>query len=643
VDPGETCDTAIVAGAPGACPPTCDDGFACTPDTRSGSGCTVVCTHDPDELITAVVLGDGCCPAGAMREKTGDTDCSPTCGNMILDPGETCDILIRGATGACPTTMDCQTAGCTQAILVSAGTCSAVCARYPIVTPSGTDSDNCCPPGATNAIDTDCEPACGNGVIDPSETCDVGIPPLLPGACPTTCDDGKSCTIDFFLTRGCQPACNHFEITTPISGDGCCPEGKGFTQAQDTDCPAVCNNGVVERGESCDPPSSCPTSCPVPVGKNTQKVGCLAAQIVGNAKNCTARCEVYEIAACDLEASDLCCPAGCTAVTDVDCSPFCGDGFVSTTFGEECDINGRTIDLTACPLSCSDGNPCTEDRLISAGTCAARCEHLPITAFRAGDGCCPPGVGANFTLDPDCPAVCGNRVVEPPGERCDYAVGFCPGPNCSCPGPETCPASAFCTRYVLQGYSCSAACVAMPITQCFAGDGCCPPGCTTANDTDCLPICGNGVVEGKESCDRGITAGHQGACPSTCDDGNRCTVDIASGSTEGCTRTCSNHPVTGCVAGDGCCPAGCAAVGDPDCSPTCGDNRVGAGETCDPPSTCPTACPDDGDPCTAEQLTGSAAGCNTACRHVPITTCSGSTGDNCCPTGCTKGNDWDCL
>jgi hypothetical protein len=27
---------------------------------------------------------------------------------------------------------------------------------------------------------------------------------------------------------------------------------------------------------------------------------------------------------------------------------------------------------------------------------------------------------------------------------------------------------------------------------------------------------------------------------------------------------------------------------------------------------------------------------------VPISACSGSTGDGCCPTGCANGNDWDC-
>jgi hypothetical protein len=74
----------------------------------------------------------------------------------------------------------------------------------------------------------------------------------------------------------------------------------------------------------------------------------------------------------------------------------------------------------------------------------------------------------------------------------------------------------------------------------------------------------------------------------------------------------------------------------------CGDRNVGAGETCDPPASCPTSCPDDGDHCTLERLTGDAAHCTAGCTHVPITACSGQTADLCCPTGCTRATDVDC-
>jgi hypothetical protein len=76
---------------------------------------------------------------------------------------------------------------------------------------------------------------------------------------------------------------------------------------------------------------------------------------------------------------------------------------------------------------------------------------------------------------------------------------------------------------------------------------------------------------------------------------------------------------------------------DSDCNPVCPNGVVQMNETCDPPSSCPTTCPDDGDPCTEEKLTGSPSTCNVRCEHDPILTCSGSVSDRCCPTGCSGG------
>ena len=607
-------------------------------DVTEGSGCNVKCTHDDN------VPGFGadlCCPAGGVGKdgKPLDPDCLASCGNGVVDKGETCDIKIpHGMTGACPTDADCRPgAPCALGKLISGGTCAAICVRYQVVETA--NGDGCCPPGATHGSDSDCETACGNGLADPGETCDIAIPPGSPGACPTNCDDTDSSTLDILAGSGCSAACQHVPITLPISGDGYCPSGA--TNVSDSDCPPKCGNSVIERGETCD--GNCPTSCgPTPSA-------CLRPQLEGDPNACTARCVVRQVTACgalpdsgaltDGGALDGCCPAGCTSANDGDCSPSCGDTFVQATFGEVCDIGSLPGDRTACPTTCTDADPCTEDKLLSAGTCAAVCVHLPITALRAGDGCCPHGVGANFMLDPDCAPSCGNGVVETPAEQCDWGAG-CPA------GPQECPPSfEGCTRYVFQGSrtQCTAACVATVITACVNDDGCCAPGCTHANDSDCQVACGDGIVEDGEACDRAITAGMPGACLRSCDDGNACTADIASGSPEGCTRTCTHLPIGGCLSGDGCCPDGCTGVTDSDCAPTCGDRKVGAGETCDPPFTCPTSCPDDGDPCTKEQMVGDGATCTAACRHVPVTACSGSIGDRCCPTGCTSANDRDCL
>jgi hypothetical protein len=627
IDPGEGCDTAIAPGNPGACPPAnCDDGVACTTDIAQGSGCTLVCKHVAITSVTPGTPKDGCCPPGATFAT--DPDCSATCGDGVVQAGETCDTAIpAGQPGACPTPGACSVPDpCVFTLLVSNGTCQAICMHYQVSQPSS--GDGCCPPGATNAVDTDCPTLCGDGVRENNgETCDVGIPPPAPGSCPTSCDDGDPCTTDFLVNSGCEAACVHDKIKTPISGDGCCPAGA--TRATDRDCAATCGDGLVEPGETCDPGASgagaCPSACP------PSPSACLQETLSGSASSCSAACTASPIATCGA-VSDGCCPAGCTAVTDSDCSPTCGDGVVQT--GESCDTAIAGGAPGACPTGCEDGDPCTTDLLLSAGTCAAACVHLPVTAFVAGDGCCP--AGGYLNLDADCDAVCGDGVVEAPVETCDRTVdGSCPT---ACPAPGTCATSA------VRGSptTCSAACVVTPITSCVGGDSCCPAGCTAATDPDCSPICGDGVVEAGEQCDRAITAGFPGSCADTCDDGDACTGDIASGSISDCSRHCTHTTIVACLSGDGCCPVGCTPATDADCLAICNDGKVEAGETCDPSSTCPTTCPEDGDPCTTEVLVGDPADCNAACRHAPITTCSGANLDHCCPTGCTSATDRDC-
>jgi hypothetical protein len=178
------------------------------------------------------------------------------------------------------------------------------------------------------------------------------------------------------------------------------------------------------------------------------------------------------------------------------------------------------------------------------------------------------------------------------------------------------------------------------ITQCKDGDGCCPDGCNILSDKDCPAKCGDGVVTSPETCDKAIPAGEQGACSTVCDDGNVCTKDTLTGSAENCDIVCSHQTITQCISGDGCCPANCNKLTDNDCAYRCGDGIVSTGETCDPPSSCPTSC-DDANKCTIDTLTGSAATCNVNCRHQAVTQCVN--GDGCCPSGCSANNDNDCA
>ena len=224
--------------------------------------------------------------------------------------------------------------------------------------------------------------SCGNGTIEAGETCDP------PSTCPTSCNDGSACTTDMLggAAATCTATCQHHPILACISGDGCC--APGCSTATDSDCggssQAQCGNSLVEQGETCDPPSSCPTSC-------NDNVACTIDRLHGSPASCSARCEHVQITTC--AGGDGCCPGGC-AGTDPDCggSQQCGNGNVDP--GETCDPP------SACPASCNDGNACTADTLAgSAATCNATCNHTPMTLCIPGDGCCPAGCAG---ADTDC-------------------------------------------------------------------------------------------------------------------------------------------------------------------------------------------------------------------------------------------------
>jgi len=289
LDPGEQCDTAIPWGSPGACPTSCNDGNPCTNDLLTGSACNKTCTF---VAVTTPKNGDGCCPPGASSAT--DSDCAPSCGNGVLDPGEKCDTGIpAGQWGGCPQTCDDKNP-CTQDTLVGSG-CQAYCTYK-----------NTCP---TNV--------CGNGKVDPGEWCDTAIPAGQQGSCPTKCDDGNKCTKDLMMGSACLAKCSFIPITAPQNGDGCCPPGA--TSQNDNDCSGSCGNGTLDPGETCDPgiksgPGACNLSC-------DDNDACTLDFVGGGA--CNPKC-VHNPVFPDPSKKDGCCPVGTTDQQDPDCLPPCG-------------------------------------------------------------------------------------------------------------------------------------------------------------------------------------------------------------------------------------------------------------------------------------------------------------------------------
>jgi hypothetical protein len=256
----------------GNCPSSCDDGDACTKDASSGSGqtCDFACTHAAISSATCLCgngrldPGEECddtsatrCPANcddgdvctkdtsAGSAATCDLKCSATplmtatclCGNGMLDSGESCD---DSSSKRCPASCEDSDPCTDNPASGSAATCNLTCG--PVV-PSTTP-----------------ECLCGNGVLDPGETCDDTT---LTGC---GCNDLNSCTSDTVLSGAasqCNLKCSHLPITTgscaptsskfspcPTAGCNACNKQNFCTPNCTTD--ADCSTGTANETAMCD-------------------------------------------------------------------------------------------------------------------------------------------------------------------------------------------------------------------------------------------------------------------------------------------------------------------------------------------------------------------------------------------------------
>lgn len=345
----------------------------------------------------------------------------------------------------------------------------------------------------SNNVSSNNSNLCGNGQIDPGESCD----PMASGAerCPTECPDAElSCATIELVGTGCQARCEVRPVAC-VNDDGCCT--LGCNSANDNDCTNICGDDVTDPNETCD--GNCPTSC-------DDNNACTTDSFTGSAENCSFVCVNTPRTAC--ANNDGCCPAGCDAENDNDCSDTCGNGV--RDINETCDGD--------CPTSCNDNNACTQDVLTgSAATCSAACSNSLITSCQSGDGCCPAGCNSQNDNDCVCTPITSCQALN---AECGTINDGCQPRNCgTCSGGEVCQGNQCVTQTVTTaiGTACSSD------GQCGSGQSCLLQSVTGITGGYCTRGCSSDAACGVGAhCGYINSENNQGICLRSCSNATQC-------------------------------------------------------------------------------------------------------------------------
>ncbi|MDC0718118.1 DUF4215 domain-containing protein [Nannocystis bainbridge] len=223
---------------------------------------------------------------------------------------------------------------------------------------------------------------CGNGVVDPGETCDDG----------QDCDDEGVCNSDAYTgAKHCNASCTG---TYPewcgdkaMQATEACDLG-GNTPTCDADCtPAMCGDGMHNPAadEACDDGAENSDD----YTENADEAPCNTA-CTGKAPHCgDGVCqEASEDGSCGdcscgdgiVSAPEVCDEGGETPTCDSDCTPAeCGDGHHNPAAGESCDDgNEDEVECRSDCTRCGDGIPqageeCDDGNEVDEDACSNAC------------------------------------------------------------------------------------------------------------------------------------------------------------------------------------------------------------------------------------------------------------------------------
>ncbi|HEX5038199.1 MAG TPA: DUF4215 domain-containing protein [bacterium] len=579
----------------------CDDG-----NTNALDGCNSLCqSEECGDGIVQIALGEQCDDGGTAAGDGCDSDCRlESCGDgTVQSPAEECDDGNTNALDGCNGL--CQTEDCGDGVVQAA------------LGEQCDDGGTAAGDGCSATCQNEVAPACGDGILQGGEDCDDDN--LVPGdGCSPTCTD-EVCG-DGIVTAVFGEECDDGGTT---DGDGC------SSTCKDEIAPD-CGDGNLDPGEDCDDHNNitgdgCTSTCETEVCGD----GIVSALIgeecddggTSDGDGCSEVCKNEVAPRCGdgiLQGGEDCDDGnnnaldGCNGLCQ---DESCGDGFVETALGEDCEppsvgsCDSACHDIPPALPVCGDGNQdpgedCDDGNDVNEDGCSNLC-HLP----RCGDGItqtateqCDDG---NANPNDDCTnacrfATCGDGIINSFGdsnEQCDDGDSNdlddcrndCSNPTCGdgtvsiYAGEECDPEDG--VDYASFGLIC--------INCELEGGGNTPS-----------PYCGDGNVDSGEECDDGNSV-NTDACTNACTDavcgddatgpGEECD-DGNSVNTDACTNAC-----TSAVCGDGVtyagfeqCDDGNTLDGDgcdSDCmneTPTepegggvCGNGIIESGETCD--------------------------------------------------------------
>ncbi|MBT3835006.1 DUF4215 domain-containing protein [Candidatus Peribacteria bacterium] len=673
----------------------CDDGTLNGTQTNCNSTCTGItpplcgngeqdpgedCEQDNECNSGELCLGCECISDG-------------TCGNGYADLGEECN----DPGLSCSTGEICNATNC---LCESDGTCGngyqdpgEECNEPGL---SCTDLGETC----DNSI-CECtyEPGCMNGVEDPGEECDDGNnidEDNCTNSCKDAiCGDGVTWNLEsgteecddgnLILSDGCN---NNCDLTTECN-DTVDNDGDLLIDSEDPGChiddnltnpydetdddesnSEYCTNGLQEGSEECDDGNNvdednCTNACEIAtcgdgvtwnLESGTEE--CDDGNIF-NSDDCTRACEnarcgddiVWHSGSgtetCDdgdaLNGTPLSCNAVCTGTTE----PVCPNGVIES--GEECD-DDNTLNIDACTDVCEDAEcgdgyiwvgqeECDDGDTSNTNLCLNSCDRA-----RCGDGFIYAGIETcdegdlvngtpnhcNSTCNGTTNSECGNGTQET-GEACDDG-NLARGDGCD----DNCNITTECNDTVDND-----------LDLLFDAND---PGChtdgdslntlsydSTDNNESHTIECGNGAIEGSETCDNGGANSNTSACTLSCADA-RCgdyyiwtgnencdEGDALNGTPNHCNATCTG--ITGSVCGNGTQESGEA----------CDDGNLVRGDGCDDNCNITTECNDTVNNDSDIFIDAEDPGCHTDGHVLNATSYDPSDNDEFNPISCGNG------